>query len=125
MGTLELTPVVSPSFALKPSLANGAVSVALTGTGDLLAMPQLGSFLKQLHVEVTRLSVKLVVMDIRELYFLNSSCLKQFVTWLKSIRGAGTHGYQVQFISNANLRWQRRTLAALQALSDGAVTIRE
>ena len=83
MGTLDLTPVVSPSFALKPSLANGAVSVSLTGTGDLLAMPQLGSFLKQLHVEVTRLSVKLVVMDIRELYFLNSSCIKKFVTWLK------------------------------------------
>jgi hypothetical protein len=125
MGMLELSPVVSPSFALKPTLTDGAVSVLLTGTGDLLAMPQLGSFLKQLHAEVTRLSVKLVVMDIRELYFLNSSCLKQFVTWLKLMRGAGSHQYQVQFLSNVNLRWQRRTLSALQALSDGAVTIRE
>jgi hypothetical protein len=124
MKGLELNPVVLDGFSIKPALAGSTIAVDLTGTGDMHAMSPLGSALKRLHAEAARLGVKAVIVNLRDLYFLNSSCLKQMVTWVKQVRETpAMKRYEIRFVTNTNLHWQRRTLDALVALGDGVVTL--
>jgi hypothetical protein len=124
MKGLELAPVVLEGFSFKPALAGSTIAVDLSGTGDMHAMSPLGAALKQLHTEVARLGVQTVVVNISDLYFLNSSCLKQMVTWVKQVRESpAKRRYEIRFATNINLHWQRRTLDALMALGDGVVTL--
>ena len=123
MAKLNIVPIETTGFWVRPALQGSHVTVAMSGTADMSVVPLLGVFLTDLHANVRHLASCTVVVDVRELYFLNSACLKQFVTWLTAIDAMGSNAYQVRFVTNPNLRWQRRTMEALRALGDGFVTI--
>ncbi|MDB4957395.1 MAG: hypothetical protein JWO36_4964, partial [Myxococcales bacterium] len=62
--------------------------------------------------------------DLRELEFMNSSCFKAFVAWIAMIRDLETDKqYRMHLLSNPNLHWQRRSLAALTCFAVDLVTI--
>jgi hypothetical protein len=120
---LGLAPIVHTGFALTPNLAHDVLTVKFTGNGDMAAVAPLASFLKQTHREATHLGVKEVRFDLLELYFMNSSCFKSFVTWIDAVSHAGSQGYRIRFIANPKQHWQRRSLDALRRLADNVVTI--
>jgi len=120
---LGLAPIVHTGFALTPLLEEKVLTVKFTGNGDMAAVAPLASFLKQVHREATHLAVTEVRFDLLELYFMNSSCFKSFVTWIDAVTRAGTAGYRIKFIANPKQHWQRRSLDALRRLSDAVVTI--
>lgn len=98
--------------------------VRMSGNADLELLPRLGPFLKQLHAEASRVAVTSVTVDIRELYFMNSSCLKAFITWIVSVGKSDTHcRYSIHFLSNSNLRWQQKTLEAMRAFAPDLIEI--
>ena len=63
-----------------------------------------------------------VEFDVRALYFLNSSCLKAFISFICGLAGQGLK-CKVQFVTDARLGWQRRSLTALERMSPELVSI--
>lgn len=122
--TLALNDVTAESITLQARLADGEIVARLSGTADTGVREQLEEFFTQLHAEAVRLNATAVVVDVRELEFMNSSCLKVFVSWLAQLRELETpHQYKVRFRSNPQLLWQRRSLAALSCFAIDLVTI--
>jgi hypothetical protein len=100
------------------------IRVRFTGTADVEAKPDLDNVVKSLHQEVLRLATKQGVIDFRELEFMNSSSFKVFVAWLASVQDLpADQQYRIQFLSNPNMHWQRRSLAALSCFAVDLVTI--
>ncbi|WP_438022514.1 hypothetical protein [Sorangium sp. So ce233] len=122
MRSLRVEPVVTESFGIEPALRDDALGVKLTGTGDMTAVAPLGLFLKDLQAEAARLRVSAVEFDVRALYFLNSSCLKAFISFICGLPGLGLR-CKVQFVTDARLGWQRRSLTALERMSPDLVSI--
>ncbi|KYF71784.1 hypothetical protein BE11_33115 [Sorangium cellulosum] len=122
MNSLRVEPVVTESFGIEPALRDDSLSVKLTGTGDMAAVAPLGSLLKELQWEAVRLRVSAVEFDVRALYFLNSSCLKAFISFICGLAGQGLK-CKVQFVTDARLGWQRRSLTALERMSPELVSI--
>jgi hypothetical protein len=122
--TLELPKLNGAVMTAEGRLSDGSLAVTFAGTADSETRDQLEGFVKQVHVEALRLKVPEVVVDFRELEFMNSSCFKIFVAWLAQLRDLGADSqYRIQIRSNANLLWQRRSLAALSCFAIDLVTI--
>jgi hypothetical protein len=55
---------------------------------------------------------------------MNSSCFKIFVAWLAQVRDLdAAKQYRIHLLSNPNLLWQRRSLAALSCFAVDLVAI--
>ena len=118
---LELAPADATSFGCVPRLEAGKLVVAFNGTGDVGAITLLGQYLPRVHAEAVRLSVSEVTCDFRKLSFMNSSCFKAFVTWIDGVKSATT--YRIRFLTDPEMRWQRRSLEALRRLASDVVTV--
>ncbi|HTA90160.1 MAG TPA: hypothetical protein VK745_11305 [Polyangiaceae bacterium] len=123
MQAIGLVPLVQVGFSLEPQLRAGVLAIALSGNGDMAAIDPLAVYLKQVSAVVTDLSIAEVEFDFRQLFFLNSSCLKAFVTWIRDMTELRGQRFQVRFIANPKLYWQRRSLEALQRLAPNVVRI--
>jgi hypothetical protein len=122
---LELLPVRAPAFSVDASQSGKSVEVRMNGNADSLVLDVLERFLRDLHNEACRVETSEVMLDIRELYFLNSSCMKLLVTWFTSLRELEpAKQYRVVVHASPKLQWQRRSFDALRYIADGLVTIR-
>jgi hypothetical protein len=121
--TLGLLSVVKDGFSLTPNLEEDVLVVEFAGNGDLEAVEALATFLKLVHREALHLKVKEVRVDLRQLYFMNSSCFKSFVTWIDAVARGVPETYGVRFLANPSFYWQRRSLEALRRLAAGVVSV--
>ena len=115
--------VISAEASLEAGVS-GVLRVRFSGTADLEAKADLEVFVKGLHAEAVRLGATRVIVDFRELEFMNSSSFKIFVAWLASVQELPPDKqYKIKLRSNPNLHWQRRSLAALSCFAAELVTI--
>jgi hypothetical protein len=121
---LSLPPVRTDGFSLVLSTSGSVPVVKLSGNGDAEAVSPLDRSLSLLHHNLTVANAKSVVVDLCDLYFLNSSCLKAFVSWIYTVRTAQTP-YGICLRLNARQRWQRRGLEPLQRLAPSIVSLDE
>lgn len=116
---LNLSPVRTENLALTPELSGDTLQVHLKGNADSASNDAFGLFVSKLHSEAQRLRVREVKLDLNELYFMTSSCIKCFVTWIGFITVAPpAQQYKINFVVNPNLRWQKRNLDVLLQLTD-------
>jgi hypothetical protein len=120
---LGLVPLDQGGFSMTPSVRAEVLVVKVCGNGDMSAIEALGRYLKQLHSEALHLAAAEVELDLLELYFMNSSCLKALVSWIDSVENAGKALYRIRFRTNPKLLWQRRSLEALRRLAPELVRI--
>jgi hypothetical protein len=117
--------VERPDFLATAECGDRTVSVRMSGTADLDVKKALDEFLVRLHETARTTGAIEVVMDVRELKFMNSSCLKGLVTWIGTVQGLPImNQYRIVLTSRADLHWQRRSLHALSSLAAGLVTVR-
>ncbi|MBA3538813.1 MAG: hypothetical protein H0T79_04230 [Deltaproteobacteria bacterium] len=128
MSDLELKKVGDREFTIEPTLEtrDGAprIRVKLIGTADVRALVHLETLAPDVHAEVLRLGVRDVLVDVTSLEFMNSSCMKTFVTWIgldQALEPA--QQYRIHFISNPDIHWQRRSLHALSRFAADLVTV--
>jgi anti-anti-sigma factor len=122
--TLALPDVATDQLSLEARFSDGVVTVRIAGTADLAGRAQLDDYIQRLHAEAVRLRVSSVSVDMRSLEFMNSSCLKVFVSWLAQLRDLQGNGqYKVRIQSNPELLWQRRSLAALSCFAIDLVSV--
>jgi anti-anti-sigma factor len=111
-------------FSADAGAAGGALTITLTGNADLNVRAELERFMVAVHEEALRTGAQEVVVDLRELEFMNSSCLKSFVWWISSVQALGSgHQYRITFVSSPAMYWQRRSLTALAGLATEIVSV--
>ena len=121
--TLGIAPMAVEAFSITPEIEDARLVLRLTGNGDMAAAQPLDRYLKQVHREALRVPVSEVAVNLRELYFMNSSCLKAFVTWIDMLAGGLDQPYRIRFVGSSKLGWQKRTLDALQRLGPAVVNL--
>jgi hypothetical protein len=117
--------IEGPEFSASAAPEEHSVSARLEGTADLTVRRALEEFLTRLHEVAQARRVAEVVMDFRNLKFMNSSCVKLLVNWICNIQLLPQQSqYHVVLVSSRELQWQRRSLRALCCLAEELVTIR-
>lgn len=107
------------------STASGFV-VTFRGTADTTIVKELDEFLADVHTSIQEQRLTEVVVDFRELEFMNSSCFKSFITWLVTMRREPVQNhYSIRFYSARAHHWQKRSLHAFGHFGGELVTIEE
>jgi hypothetical protein len=101
MQPIGLVPLIQDGFSLKPEMRSGLLVIAVSGNGDMAAIEPLAMYLRQVRTVVTDLSMAEVQFDFRDLYFLNSSCLKSFVTWIRDMAVNNSRAFQVRLFDSS------------------------
>ena len=94
------------------------------GTGEAEGAEVLDRFLGQLHAYTLAHSLGEVTVELHELEFINSSCLKAMVAWIYKVDHEG-RPYKIRLVRDAALHWQRTSIATLQRLAPEVVVIQE
>ena len=116
----SLPAIRTENFSLVFSETGGTLTLRLSGNGDGEVVTPLDRTFKQLHDELSFSGARSVVVDLGDLYFMNSSCLKAFVSWIYKVRTSGKP-YQIRMQLNPRQRWQQRGLEPLQRLAPAIV----
>jgi len=120
----SLPGIRTENFSLVFVDAGAALVLRLSGNGDAEVVAPLDRTLKQLHDQLLHSGARSVVVDFTDLYFMNSSCLKAFVSWIYKVRTCGKP-YQIRLQLNPRQRWQQRGLEPLQRLAPAIVFLDE
>lgn len=124
MTSLNVPAVSTADFKANASSDAQGISVTLTGNADVRVMAPLDAMLRTLSMELERVTPPEVVVDMRNLQFMNSSCFKSFVTWLGHVQDLEPQKqYKIRFLSDANKHWQKRSLSALSCFAVDLVRI--
>jgi hypothetical protein len=112
------------AFAISHSATPGAIHLSLTGDANMGAVDPLGRALTEIHAEAVRDSATEVIVDLRQLEFMNSACFKKIVTWITRVEEVEADSrYRIRFLSNPKIHWQRRSLHALQMFAIELVSV--
>jgi hypothetical protein len=121
---LPILPIRGELLFAEATQVDAAVVAQLRGTAETEGAAALDVFVRSLHQCVRTLGVREVVVDVRELRFMNSSSLKCFVSWFTLVQETPKDAqYSIKFLSNPKLHWQRRSLAALRCFAVNLVSI--
>ena len=120
---LNLVAVIEDGFSLEPELEQETLLLHFSGNGDMDAVPTIGPYLKALHAEARAQGVREVVVDMHQLYFMNSSCFKAFVSWIDQVNRMGSKGYAIRVLSDPRRQWQRRSLEAMRRIAPDVVRV--
>lgn len=120
---VELLSVTQPKFAARIAHNGDDLILELLGTADVPARHHLSAFLRRMSEEAVHRNVARMLVDIRKLAFMNSSCFKDLICWLDQLRANHAFGCRVVFRSNAREHWQKRSLHALACFARELVTV--
>lgn len=105
-------------------LGKSSITVKLVGSAETTAMAELDAFLRRLHRTVMDGKLLGVVVDVRALDFMNSSCFKTFVSWIGVVQELPPEQqYKVRFIADDKKHWQSRSLGALACFAVDLIRI--
>jgi hypothetical protein len=116
--------IKAESFSAHYEAKGNQIVVSMRGNADMAVHDRVKGFLDTLDHAVREAGAKEAVFELGELYFMNSSCLSlllRFINGIVSLRASDQ--YRVRFRSNPNLRWQKRSLAALHAYAQDIVVV--
>jgi hypothetical protein len=122
-GMSKLSPIRTDGFTLEPIVDSATIAVKLSGNADSHAVLPLELFLKQLHEKVVEDGGTEVHVDLVDLYFMNSSCIKALASWMHKVKITGS-AYKVYLEINPRLPWQRRSLEPIRRLTPTVAVLR-
>ena len=120
----EFTNIETPDLITRTTITKAQATVTMTGSAESTAMVEVAAFLQRLHERATRDRLGEVILDVRALQFMTSSCFKAFVGWIDRLQAQPPPGqYQVRFLYDERKHWQSRSLGALATLGTGIVRL--
>ena len=120
---LNLPALHDQGFEASADLHERTLTLHFKGSAELHICDALGPLLTQAHQEALRLGATEVQVDLEQLQFITSSCLKRFVTWLGQLKGSAQKPYAIRFVLNPRFHWQKASLAALKNFAPEVVTL--
>jgi len=94
----------------------------LIGSADNATAPRLAELFGELHGELSAKQAQRLVIDMRDLDHLGTSCVGELVTWLEKLEDVPDR-YAIVVKSNPSIGWQRTTLPALSCFDPAFVTV--
>lgn len=112
---MQLAGVSIEGFTISSSAGPGGdLHVDLAGNCDSSALASLEDFLGRVHAAGAGGRVRQVTVRCENLYFMNSSAVKCFVTWLSRVKTLpAADRYSVTVRTNRALNWQSRCFSAI------------
>lgn len=99
-------------------------TLCLLGTADASTLEPVQQAVNAMREQARALQVSEVVVDMRSLEFMNSSCFKCLITWLSDLlEQPADQRYRIRFLSDPSKHWQQRSLRALSCFAVDLVTI--
>jgi hypothetical protein len=83
----------------------------------------LSGFFKAVHTDAVARKVDEFCVDVSELTFVNSSCIRLFIDWAVWVQGETTHRYLLKFKTNRQITWQTTAFSALTSLMKGVISV--
>jgi hypothetical protein len=124
MTPFPLDPIEDPDFTATGVFEETRLALRMWGNADTRAKAELDVFLDAADRQSIAAGVKEVVVDFRELVFMNSSCLKALVTWLGRVQDRpADKRYAVRFLKEPAAHWQMRSFGALVAFAGEILTV--
>jgi hypothetical protein len=124
VSVFPLPAIEANTFRATLSVENSSWHMRWFGTADLLVQDQLGAFLTAAHDCATSYLASRVVVDVTELKFINSSCLKNVVSWLITVKNdPKDRQYHIVFRINPKATWQDRSFTAMACMCADLVTL--
>lgn len=124
MNVAAITPVTTGDLQAEASGQGRTLELTLKGSAEHGAKGGLDAFFGQVLAASRDLDE--VVVDIRNLEFMNSSCFKSLLTWIVRVQDLPeTKRYKIRFLSNPGLHWQKRSLHSLASMGGGLVEVEE
>jgi hypothetical protein len=121
---MDLPSIDADGFTLRSANNAGRLEVRLVGNADMRVADQLDVALEGLAAAMPKQAKAELAFDIRELYFMNSSCFKCFVSLIVStLDQPKPQQFSVVFLSNPRMHWQDRSLEALRSIATEVVRI--
>jgi hypothetical protein len=119
-----MAPLVLAGFEVVSGCAGESLELVLRGNADMRASAALKTYLKEVDAEARRRGVGSVRVNLRELYFFNSSCFQALAGWLASV-GARESGdrYKVTFETHPAQLWQKRSLEAIRRIAPDLIVV--
>ena len=121
---LSLAAVRMDGFALVPLPDTTPPTVKFSGNGDTAAVVPLTRFLRELHDNLVGTNCTEVHIDMVDLYFMNSSCVRTLASWIHTVKTKGVP-YRVHVKTNSRQSWQRRSLEPIKRLAPSVVVLSE
>lgn len=94
----------------------------LVGSADNATAGGLANLFAELHEELLAKKAKQITVDMRDLDFMGTGCVRQLVAWFKQLEGI-VGRYTIRLRANPAIAWQRNTLPALTCFDTTLVTV--
>ena len=120
--TLRTQPIKTENYSLEADGPTPQLRVRLKGTFDMTANPDLSLFLVSIEGEIKRQAAREITIDVSEVYYLGSSCIKSFVALIEALKKLDFHP-QTRVLVSPRLDWHERTFSILARLAPASVTI--
>ena len=124
MTQFDLASVAEHGLSMGPDPSGQAGHVRMSGTGETDGVEVLRVFLRNLHQAALASELSQVVVDLEELKFINSSCLKAMVAWIYEVDTTG-RPYRIRLLRDARMHWQKGSLDTLRRLAPEVVEVQE
>ena len=96
----------------------------LSGSADMSTRRPLEALIGRLHGRLETGQFSSIRVDLRQLEFMSAASFNALVGWLSLIHDMPVEKrYRILFCSNPHIRWQRRSLGALQCFATDVVSI--
>ena len=116
--------IKTQAFSASSKPGDGTLLTKLAGNADIGVKSALADFLGQVHEAARSESVSQVVVDLKDVEFMNSACLKTIVTWIFIARELPlANRYEILLVSDPNILWQRRSVHALACVATELVRL--
>lgn len=97
-------------------------TLRLVGSADNATAAGLARLLGDLHEELLMKQAKQITVDMRDLEFLGTGCVRELVGWFAQLETVADR-YSIKLRSNPAIQWQRSTLPALSCFDTTLVTV--
>ena len=121
---LSLEPMTREGHSVVPRLEDRKLHLKLSGTFDMTSATALQIYLDQVQSETRKLQILELVVDVSEVYYLGSSCIKSFVTLTVGLQN-GTAGMLLRVLTNPRLDWQERAFSVLARIAPQRVLVEQ
>lgn len=122
--TTTITDIATDDLKTATEIGAASITSRLIGSAETDSRKDLDAYLRAVHAKVVSAELREVVVDLRSLEFMNSSCLKAFVTWVGIIHESPAKAqYKVRFLSDKKKHWQSRSLSALACFAIDLIQI--
>lgn len=118
----EVLELKHENFSITPKFEERRLSLKLTGTFDMASATALQIYLENVSQQARQKQLIELVVDVVEVYYLGSSCIKSFVTLTVGLQ-SGTAGLLLRIVTNPRLDWQERAFTVLSRIAPQRVRL--